>query len=313
MPRNRTLVTSRGTGRRPPTPPCQWGPAAFRRRHDGRVERSGFEARLGVRRLLRILSRPLHGRVFRSAARRLPRARALAVARRVHRDVQQERRRAAARGPPEPEPRRRRLGSPHRGSSTSCTPPRRFSSPPVSTGGWGSSSMPRRRERGGPSSDVSTASADGMTRRRGASHQPSQPTPSFQPPASRPAPPHPARPRRRARRRARGEPPHSRGHPNPDARRVPSAPLPRPLRRLRGTRPSGRASPRGGRGDPNARNNTGVTPTHNAASWRPSRIASRLSMSAGAAWCGYGTWTMSRRHRDRTPRHRSPPSGGCGP
>ena len=192
MPRFESNVGDiEGHGPASADPPIAPSSRAFRRRHDGRVERSGFEARLGVRRLLRILSRPLHGRVFRSAARRLPRARALAVARRVHRDVQQERRRAAARGPPEPEPRRRRQSHPVGGSSNPVHAPG-AAAPPCPPAGVVHA---RLRNAVGASPDVSTASADGMTRRRGASHHTQQPTPSFQPPPPpRSAPPRSASP-----------------------------------------------------------------------------------------------------------------------
>ena len=150
------------------------------------------------------------------------------------------------------------------GSSNLVHAPPGAAAPPVSTGGWGTSMPAYGANAVGASSDVSTASADGMTRRRGASHHTQQPTPSFQPPASAPLRPTPL-----GLAAERGDVPEVnrliREGADPDA--------PGPL----GNRPLHYAAYEGhgrvvelllagGRGDPNSRNNTGVTPTHNAAS-----------------------------------------------
>ena len=153
------------------------------------------------------------------------------------------------------------------GSSNLVHAPPGAATPPVSTGGWGTSMPAYGANAVGASSDVSTASADGMTRRRGASHhhhQQQQQPPSFQPPASAPLRPTPL-----GLAAERGDVPEVnrliREGADPDA--------PGPL----GNRPLHYAAYEGhgrvvelllagGRGDPNARNNTGVTPTHNAAS-----------------------------------------------
>ena len=312
MPRFESNVGDiEGHGPASADPPIAPSSRAFRRRHDGRVERSGFEARLGVRRLLRILSRPLHGRVFRSAARRLPRARALAVARRVHRDVQQERRRAAARGPPEPEPRRRRRIPPRRGQlQPRARPPGRCRAPRVHRR-VGHVHARLRRERGG-------RLLRRQHRLRGRHDPPPRrvaPHPAADPlvpaPRLRPAPPHPARPRRRARRRARGEPPHSRGR-GPGRAGSPRQP-PAPLRRLRGTRPSGRASPRRRSRRSQRPQQHGRDPDAQRRVARPSRVPLVSRLCRRRRQRGGRGRRLAASPRDRTPRHRSPPQGGCGP
>ena len=176
-------------------PPIAPSSRAFRRRHDGRVERSGskpgwvydassgyyHDPSTGVYFDQQRGAYHAHGRWLSHAEYTATYSKSVAAPQHVV----------------HPSLSRGGVGESHPvgGSSNLVHAPPGAAAPPVSTGGWGTSMPAYGANAVGASSDVSTASADGMTRRRGASHHTQQPTPSFQPPPPpRSAPPRSASP-----------------------------------------------------------------------------------------------------------------------